>query len=105
MLYSVYDKLYSVNEASGIKSTCNFFGTKKNVDIKDYYDNKKLYDENKDIAQKALSTFCSNKDLWDYLYTISEKWISEINNDLYFDGKKCTSGKDLIKAVKDGKDK
>lgn len=104
MNYSVYDNLFkSIHEAANIELSCNFFGTKKKVLVKDYYKNQKFYEENKEMVEKALKTFCSNKSLWSYLYTISEKWISEINNDPYFDGKKCESGADLIQAVKDDK--
>lgn len=65
-----------------------------------------MYEEEipKDVIpkMKAVAKFATtNKKMYDILYTKSKKWLDDVS----INGKKCMSGKDLIKAIQDELDK
>lgn len=98
-----YNKYNGINEiASRIEIENSFFGKNMNGVIDD--ERSLLFSDKwakQKIINNALKIFSTDKSLWNYLYSISKKWIDEANNDPYFNGKKCKNGNDLIQAIKD----
>lgn len=96
-----YGDIDSINESTGKTITAKFFDRGNiNIVISNGVSHADMLPDNvNDLISSVIKTCCTNKALYDYLYTRNKSFFEDINEEPYLGGKTINCGKDLINAI------
>jgi hypothetical protein len=96
-----YGDIDSINESTDKTITAKFFDRGNiNIVISNGVSHADMFPDNvNDLISSVIKTCCTNKALYDYLYTRNKSFFEDINEEPYLGGKTINCGKDLINAI------